>query len=128
MVFCTAPTLPAKPSSAPAIGLATARQADPDIGKGGGNWSMRFMNRHPNALHLWEAVEHGCGDGAGGSFHQPIAAAAERLTGDGGDLIVAHGMRQLVRARCVRKGDVEEEVEGESLAHPGRVVHHGLGG
>ena len=77
---------------------------------------------------LGEAVEDGVGDRAGGGFDQAVAPAAERPARHVDDLVVADGMRELVRARGLREVDIEREVELERLADLGLVLHHAVVG
>ena len=87
---------------------------------------MRLVYGDPHSQDLREPLEDGFGDRAGGGLDQPIATGAKRPARDLDDLVVAHGMRELVRARRRGEVDVEHEVELEGLPDLGLVLHHAV--
>src|SRR6478609_1617310 len=103
--------------------LASAHDGDPDIGKGRRNRRVGLVDRDPDPCDLRELIQDGGGDRAGGGLDQPMAAGPEGLAGDLHDLIVAHGVRELVGARRFRQVCVEDEVETEGLSDPALVLH-----
>src|SRR5688500_12487551 len=93
----TFPTLPPSAISASAMTRALDRYAD--VLEGGGDWRVRLVHGHAHGGNLRKAREHGVSDGARCRFHQSIPAGAECLARDRHHLVVAHGVRKLVRVR-----------------------------
>src|SRR5262249_39438543 len=79
---------------------------------------------HPQGLR--EPVEDGFGDRAGRGLDQSIATRAKRPARDLDDLVVAHGVRELVGTRSRGQIDVEHEIELEGLPDLGLVLHHAV--
>src|SRR5437899_4509262 len=102
---------------------AGAHEGNPDIGKGRRDRRMRLMHGNPHALDLPEAIENGFGDRAGRGLDEPVAAGAKCLARNLDDLVVAHGMRELIGARSLRQIDVEHEVEHKSLPDLRLMLH-----
>ena len=81
------------------MGPAGARDADADIRKSCRDRRMRFVHGHQYAHDCNEAVEHGIGHRPRRGLDQSIAAAAKCLARHRDDLIITHGMRQLIQTR-----------------------------
>src|SRR5579864_4322862 len=65
--------------SAPAALLPRPLDDDADVVEGRGDRGMRLVHGDANAAHLGIALQHRLGDRAGGGFHEPITARAERV-------------------------------------------------
>src|SRR5262245_20166313 len=121
------PILPPSATSASAMVLsamvlAVAYDGNPDAGKGRRDRRMRLVHGDPHPQDLREPVEDGFGYRAGRGLDQSIATGAKRPARDVDDLVVAHGMRELVGAR--RRGQHDVELEG--LPDLGLVLHHAV--
>src|SRR5215467_2143166 len=125
------PILPPSATSASAMVLsamvlAVAYDGNPDAGKGRRDRRMRLVHGDPHPQDLREPVEDGFGHRAGRGLDQSIATGAKSPARDVDDLVVAHGMRELVGARRRGQIDVEHEVELEGLPDLGLVLHHAV--
>src|SRR5262245_25308760 len=122
----TSPILPPSATSASAMVLAVAYDGDPDAGKGRCDRRMRLVHADPHPQDLREPVEDGFSDRAGRGLDQSIATRAKRPARDLDDLVVAHGVRELVGTRSRGQIDVEHEIELEGLPDLGLVLHHAV--
>src|SRR5215472_8021346 len=118
----TSPILPPSATSASAMVLAVAYDGDPDAGKSRRDRGMRLVHGDPHPQNLREPLEDGFGDRAGRGLDQPTPTGAERLARDLNDLVIAHGVRELVGARS--RGEIDVELEG--LPDLGLVLHHAV--
>src|SRR5262249_33169646 len=88
-----------------ALVLAVAYDGAPDAGKGRRDRGMRLVHGDPHPQDLREPLEDGFGDRAGRGLDQPTPTGAERLARDLDDLVIAHGVRELVGARS--RGEID---------------------
>src|SRR5262249_42138253 len=82
---------------------------------------MRLVHGDPHSQGLREPVEDGFGDRAGRGLDQSIATRAKRPARDLDDLVVAHGVRELVGTRSRGQIDVDHEVGLDGCPDFGRV-------
>src|SRR5262245_6999601 len=87
---------------------------------------MRLMYGDLHAQHLREPAEHGLGHFASRRPDQPMATGAERETRDVDDLVVAHGVGELVGTRRRAQVHVKHEIELERLADRALVLHDAM--
>src|SRR5580704_9639901 len=113
-------------ASAPAALLPRALDDDADVVEGGGDRGVRLVHGDANAPDLRVMLQHRLGDGAGGCLHQPITARAECVHRRLHHLVVGHGVLEHVAARGFGKGDIEHQIELESLPDLGLVLHHAV--
>src|SRR4051794_11272008 len=130
MAFSTfpraSPRLLPRLMSASGMWRPRSRHADAHVGKTGRYRGVRLVDGHAHAPYLEEFIKSGLRHCTGGGLYQTITAATKYLARERHHLIIAHGMRELVRTRSCCQIEIEHEIEGESLPDLGFMGHHAM--
>src|SRR6478672_1680403 len=89
------PTLP--PSASSASAMARPHQSHANVVERGGYRRKRLVNRYPHGTHEWKIGKECVGNAPGSGFDQTEALRTERVARRADDLVIGHGIHDLVR-------------------------------
>src|SRR5438128_12098245 len=129
-VVRTSPTLPPSAISTSAMSgrLPLARQHDADILEDRGDRRMRLVHGDLDRIDARKRREYRVCDGAGGALQEFVIGVLERRRRGRNHTGIGHGVGQVIGMRGFRQVDGELEIDDETLADFGLVLHHAVAG